>query len=142
MCKMLSLQRRPLQDILFQSTRKRVMSVKFSARNSGAGNGRTYFMGAWHFLVLSAGKPRMPIKFLVFWRGGALGFSEKGGLEVPTFFLWARGFIFANQTTPKLQEELRLQDFDPLLERLLLNACPAFVELLNNKASTTSQLGL
>ena len=30
---------------------------KISARNSGAGNGCADFIGAWHFLVLSAGKP-------------------------------------------------------------------------------------
>ena len=33
---------------------------KISARNSGAGNGCAKFMGAWHFLVLSAGKPPCP----------------------------------------------------------------------------------
>ena len=33
---------------------------KISARNSGAGNGCADFMGAWHFLVLSAGKPPCP----------------------------------------------------------------------------------
>ena len=33
---------------------------KISARNSGAGNGCANFMGAWHFLVLSAGKPPCP----------------------------------------------------------------------------------
>ena len=31
-----------------------------SARNSGAGNGCANFMGAWHFLVLSAGKLPCP----------------------------------------------------------------------------------
>ena len=31
----------------------------FSAR-SGAGNGCANFMGAWHFVVLSAGKPPCP----------------------------------------------------------------------------------
>ena len=57
---------------------------KISTRNSGAGNGCADFMGAWHFLVLSAGKPPMPIKFLLL--GGVLG-----------FFLWGGGssnFIF------------------------------------------------
>ena len=44
---------------------------KSSACNSGAGNGRADFMGAWHFLVLSAGKPLMPIKFLLL--GGGVG---------------------------------------------------------------------
>ena len=33
---------------------------KISARNSGAGNGCANLMGAWHFLVLSAGKPPCP----------------------------------------------------------------------------------
>ena len=33
---------------------------KISARNSGAGNGCADFMGAWHFWVLSAGKPPCP----------------------------------------------------------------------------------
>ena len=33
---------------------------KISARNSGAGNGCANFMGAWHFSVLSAGKPPCP----------------------------------------------------------------------------------
>ena len=31
-----------------------------SARNSGVGNGCANFMGAWHILVLSAGKPPCP----------------------------------------------------------------------------------
>ena len=44
---------------------------KSSTRNSGAGNGCANFMGAWHFPVLSAGKPLMPIKFVV-WGGGGL----------------------------------------------------------------------
>ena len=43
----------------------------FSARNSGAGNGRANFMGAWDFGVLSAGKSRMPMKFLLL--GGGCG---------------------------------------------------------------------
>ena len=62
----------------------------FSARNSGAGNGCTNFMGAWHFLVLPAGKPAMPIKFLVL--VGDLGFLE-GGVEVRILFLWAWRFF-------------------------------------------------
>ena len=32
----------------------------FSARDSGAENGCANFMGAWHFLVFSAGKPPRP----------------------------------------------------------------------------------
>ena len=39
---------------------KRVMSIKCFVRNSGAGNGCANFMGAWHFLVLSARKPPCP----------------------------------------------------------------------------------
>ena len=51
-----------------------LVSVQFFARDSGARNGCEIFMGAWHFLVLSAGKTPMPIKFLllggVSWNGG------------------------------------------------------------------------
>ena len=66
------------------------MSIKFSARNSKAGNGCTNFMGAWDFVVLSAGEACMPIKVLAFGgRGGYFGFA--GG--VPITFLWARGFF-------------------------------------------------
>ena len=46
---------------------------KIGARNSGAGNGCANFMGAWHFSVLSAGKPPMPIKILLL--GGGVGVS-------------------------------------------------------------------
>ena len=51
------------------------------------------FMGAWHFLVLSAGKLPMPIKFLLLGGGGVVGFSGGGGVEVPILFLCARGFF-------------------------------------------------
>ena len=47
------------QDFYQKKSRVR----NFSARTSGAGNGSANFMGAWHFLVLSAGKTPMPIKF-------------------------------------------------------------------------------
>ena len=57
-----------------------------SARNTGAGNGCANFMGAWNFLVLSARKPPIPIKFLLL--GGFWAFLE-GGVEVPILFLWA-----------------------------------------------------
>ena len=50
------------------------MSVNCFARNPGAGNGCANFMGAWDFLVLSAGKPRIPVKFLVLGGGGILAF--------------------------------------------------------------------
>ena len=58
------------------------MSVKFFARNSGAGNGCANFMGALKNCVLSAGKTTMPIKFLVLGEGGGWGFF--GGGEVYT----------------------------------------------------------
>ena len=64
---------------------------KISARNSGAGNGCTNFMGAWHFLVLSAGKPPTPIKFLLLGRG--VGVSEKGGWKCQ-FYFYGRGLGF------------------------------------------------
>ena len=44
-------------DLCFSES---LMSVKMFARNSGARNGCASFMGAWGFLVLSAGKPRCP----------------------------------------------------------------------------------
>ena len=37
------------------------------------------------FLVLSVGKPPMPIQFLLL--GGGVGFLDKGGVEVPILFL-------------------------------------------------------
>ena len=43
----------------FFSQKKRGVH-EISARNSGAGNGCANFMGAWHFLVLSAGKLPCP----------------------------------------------------------------------------------
>ena len=60
------------------------MSIKFPPCNSGAGNNCADFMGAWHFLALSAGKPPWPIKFLLLGGGGCWGFLE-GGVEVPIF---------------------------------------------------------
>ena len=57
----------------------------------GTGNGRANFMGAWHFVVLSAGKPHAH-KIPPF-RGGVVGFLEGGGVEVPILFLWAWGFL-------------------------------------------------
>ena len=62
---------------------------KISARNSGAGNGCANFIGAWHFLVLSAGKTPMPIKFLLL-GGGCWGFLE-GGAWKCQFYFYGRG---------------------------------------------------
>ena len=49
----------PRQIQLSISQKKRDVH-KISARNSGAGIGYAIFLGAWHFLVLSAGKPPCP----------------------------------------------------------------------------------
>ena len=44
----------------------------------------------------------MPIKFLVLGGGGVVGFSEGGGVEVPIYIFYGRGFfpnnypVFAN----------------------------------------------
>ena len=66
------------------------MSVKFSARNSGAANGRANFMGAWKNSLFLQEKA-MSIKFLVLEGGGHFGFW---GGEVPDLnFLWERGFF-------------------------------------------------
>ena len=51
--------------VIFDLNQKNPRVRNFSARDSGAGNGCANFMGAWHFLVLSAGKRPMPIKFLI-----------------------------------------------------------------------------
>ena len=56
-----------------------MVSTKICTRNnySGPGNGCANFMGAWHFWVLSAGKPhahKIPL-----FRGGLLGFFRGGG---------------------------------------------------------------
>ena len=76
---------------------------KISVRISGAGNGCANFMGAWHFLLLSAGKPPMPIKFLFLGGRGVLGFLGRGGgVEVPILFLWVRGFSFLKRGTGAL----------------------------------------
>ena len=64
----------------------------FSARNSGARNGRANLMGAWDFLVLSAGKIPMPMKFLLL-EGGSGHFRR--GVEVPILFFTGVG-IFPN----------------------------------------------
>ena len=41
---------------------KKPRARNFSARISGAPTGCANFMGAWHFLVLSAGKPPCPLR--------------------------------------------------------------------------------
>ena len=46
--------------MVFCSSQKKRGVQEISARNCGAGNGCANFMGAWHFLVLSAGKPPCP----------------------------------------------------------------------------------
>ena len=56
-----------------------------SARNSGVGNGCANFMGAWHFLVVSAGKP--PCPYNSSFEGGCWGFLRRGVWEVPIFCL-------------------------------------------------------
>ena len=51
----------PLVRVLWTSDLQKKRGVhKISARNSGAGMAAPIFMGAWHFLVLSAGKPPCP----------------------------------------------------------------------------------
>ena len=70
------------------------MSVKFSARNSGAGNGCANFMGAWKKCFISAEKKAMSIKFLVLEGGGGVFWVfGGGGGGSAEFFLWARGFF-------------------------------------------------
>ena len=65
---------------------------KISARNSGAGNGCANFMGAWHFLVLSAGKPPHAHKIPPF-RGGGFWVFLEGGWKCP-FYFYGRGGFF------------------------------------------------
>ena len=63
------------------------MSIKLFARNSGAGNGCTNFMGAWDFLALSTGETLLAHKIprfrgVYFWfffgRGGSANFIYMG----------------------------------------------------------------
>ena len=49
-----------VNKLVFPISQKKRGVHKTSARNSGAGNGCANFMGAWHFLVFSAGKPPCP----------------------------------------------------------------------------------
>ena len=72
----------------------------FSARNSGAGNGCANFMGAWHFLALSAGKPPMPIKVLVLGGGGFWNFFLKRGGESAKFIFMGVGIFRYKSATP------------------------------------------
>ena len=68
------------------------MSIKFSARKSGAGNGCANFMGAWKN-AFSLQEKAMSIKILVLGGGGVFEVFWGGGGEVPILFLWARGFF-------------------------------------------------
>ena len=70
----------------------------FSARNSGAGNGRANFMGAWDFLLLSAGKPHAHI-ILPFW-GGVLGFFRRGGGGSASFIFMSVGIFLMKSCQP------------------------------------------
>ena len=54
--------------------------------------------GAWHFLVLSAGKPPMPIKFLLL-GGGGWGFLEGAGGSANFTFMGVG--IFLTEVTQK-----------------------------------------
>ena len=60
---------------------------KISARNSGAGNGRADFMGAWHFWFFLLENPHAH-KIPPF-RGGLLGFFKGGGSA--NFIFYGRG---------------------------------------------------
>ena len=64
---------------------------KFFARNSGAGNGCTNFMGTWKNAFFLQEKP-MPIKFLVFFWGGGEYFGFWGG-KCRFYFMGARTFL-------------------------------------------------
>ena len=61
----------------------------FSARNSGAGNECANFVGAWQFLVLSAGNP----PFLVLGRGGGSWFFLEGGCGSANFIYMGVGIL-------------------------------------------------
>ena len=69
-------------------TQKKRGVHKISARNSGTGNGCANFMGAWHFLVLSAGKPPHAHKIPPS-RGGCRSFLEGGGGSANFIFMGA-----------------------------------------------------
>ena len=65
------------------------MSVKFSVRNSGAGNGCANFMGAGQKCALSAGKSHV-LKIPRFKGGGYFGFL---GGDADYIFMGARIFL-------------------------------------------------
>ena len=93
------------QFVSSQSQKKRDVH-KISARNSGAGNGCANFMGAWHFLVLSAGRTPMTIKFLLL--GGVLGFLRRGGGSANFIFMGVGIFptkSFTSSVDPGLEPE-------------------------------------
>ena len=72
--------------VVSSTFRKKKRGVhKISARNSGAGNGRAHFMGAWHFGVISAGKPPCPQNSSFY--GGVVGFLEGGGGSADFIFM-------------------------------------------------------
>ena len=77
-----------LKGILGILIRKILVSVKFSVRNSGAGNGVRQFYGHLEKCVLSAGKT-MSRKIPLFWGGGGWG----GGGSADFIFMGARIFL-------------------------------------------------
>ena len=72
--------------------RKSVVSVKIFARNSGAGNGCTNFMGAWKNCVLSSGKTHA-YKIPRFWGGGGYFGFFGGGRVADSILMGARKFL-------------------------------------------------
>ena len=64
------------------------MSVKFFARNSGAGSGRANFMGAWKKLRSFCRKTSLPVQFLVL--GGGVILGSLGGGEECRFYFYGR----------------------------------------------------
>ena len=73
------------------------MSIKFSARNSKAGNGCTNFMGAWDFVVLSAGESLHAYKGPRFWGEGGGILVLRG--ECQLFFMSAGIFLISGSVT-------------------------------------------
>ena len=60
--------------------------------NSGAGNGRANFMGAWHFFTLSAGKPPPHARKIPPLGGGSCFFLEGGGWKCRFYFYGREDF--------------------------------------------------
>ena len=83
----------------FYKLQKRRGVHKISARNSAPGNGCANFMGAWHFLVLSAGKPPCPQNSP--FRGGFWVFLEGGGGSANFIFMGV-GIFPENLIAPEL----------------------------------------